>query len=277
MIVGSRDPNPLVHGKGCAFLREKGIEVIEDFMKEECDELNPIFFHYITKKKPYVALKYAMTADGKIATKNGLSKWISGEKSREYVHYLRHRYSAILCGISTVLNDNPMLNCRLKDEKGNFYGKNPLRIVCDSNLKIPLESQLVKSAKELPLIVACLKGNNSDDFEKKRALLEEKGVEIMEVSEGKNGGIDLKELCERLGQKKIDSILIEGGNQINYSALESGIVQKVYAFIAPKIFGGQAKSPVTGLGVEEPASAFEFKLLRTQIFDDDILIEYVKK
>ena len=265
VFVGSRDPNPLVHGKGNAFLRENGIEVTEDFLREECDALNPIFFHYITTKRPYVALKYAMTADGKIATKTGASKWISGEAARAYVHELRNRYAAILCGIGTVLADDPMLNCRMEG------GNNPLRIICDSNLRIPLESKIVKSAKEIPAIIVC---DDKADFAKRNSL-EQAGLEVLTLPGGKTGKIDLSELMKVLGERKIDSVLIEGGGQINFSALEAGIVNKIYAFIAPKLFGGSAaKSPVAGEGIAGVEDAFSFKISEILRFDEDILIEY---
>ena len=146
VVIGSRDPNPLVSGKGTAYLREHGILVEEDFMREECDRLNPIFFHYITNKLPYVVMKYAMTLDGKIATVTGASKWISGEESRHMVHELRHKYRGIMVGIGTVLADDPMLNCRIEGLRS------PVRIICDSHLAIPLESNICKTAKEYDTI-----------------------------------------------------------------------------------------------------------------------------
>lgn len=263
VFVGSRDPNPLVHGKGNAFLLENGIEVTEDFLREECDELNPIFFHYITTKTPYVALKYAITLDGKIATKSGKSKWITGEKSREFVHHLRNRYAGIMCGVGTVLADNPLLNCRIPD------GTNPVRIICDSKLRIPLDSQIIKTAKEIPTIIAC----TSADSEKEQQIIDS-GAEILKIQSDENGRIDLKKLIEQLGERKIDSILIEGGGELNYSALKSGIVQKIYAFCAPKIFGGTGKTPVIGNGVDSPDDAFIFKLKKIRQIEDDILLEY---
>lgn len=292
VIVGSRDPNPLVHGKGNAFLRENGIEVVEDFLRDECDKLNPIFFHFIQTGFPFVALKYAMTLDGKIATKSGESKWITNEKSRQFVHVLRNRYAGILAGINTVLADDPMLNCRLVDENGNPRGMNPVRIICDSNLKIPLESKIVRTARDIKTIVACVPPNLTaaegtgllhqavmrNDFHAKKAALEEAGVEVIEVPCGENprASVNLKELMKILGQKKIDSVLVEGGASINYSALEAKIVQKIYAFVAPKIFGGSAKSPVSGEGVNLPSEAFEFKLEKLSRFENDILLEYKK-
>ena len=271
VFVGSRDPNPLVHGKGNAFLRQNGVEVIEDFLRKECDALNPIFFHYITTKTPFVALKYAMTADGKIATKTGASKWITGESSRAYVHELRNRYAAILCGIGTVLADDPMLNCRRKG------GKNPLRVICDSKLRIPLECQLVKTAKEIPTIVACLEGTEKDKAQKITEL-ENAGIEVLRLPASQEGSVDLGALMRTLGERKIDSVLIEGGAEINFSALKAGIVNKLYAFVAPKLFGGgsAAKSPVGGAGIAGVEEAFTFKLSKIRQFEDDLLIEYEK-
>ena len=281
VFVGSRDPNPLVHGKGNAFLRGNGIEVTEDFLKAECDKLNPVFFHYIQTKTPFVALKFAMTLDGKIATKTGESKWISNEKSREYAHKLRNRYSGIMAGIGTVLNDDPTLNCRLTDENGNLTGRNPVRIICDSNLRLPLESRIVKTAGEIQTIAACAvferAGEEKKCFEEKKSALQKSGIEVIEVKSSENHTrLNLVELMKILGEKKIDSVLVEGGGEINYSALKSGIVNKIYVFVAPKIFGGKAKSPVGGEGVSLPDESFAFKLQKTANFDGDVLLEYGK-
>ncbi len=286
VIVGSRDPNPLVHGKGNAFLREKGIQVIEDFMKDDCDALNPIFFHYISTKKPYVALKYAMTLDGKISTKSGESRWITNEEARNYVHVLRNRYYGILAGIGTVLSDDPMLNCRLTDSQGNMTGRNPVRIICDSDLKIPLATKIVKSAKEIPTIIACLQKERTPqsqkDFNQKKKDLEEAGLEVLclenpSSDEYSASHVSIPLLMEALGQKGIDSILVEGGSEIHYSALKSGLVNKIYAFVAPKFFGGPGKSPVGGEGVNLPGEAFQFNLDDVKFFSDNLLLEYSSK
>lgn len=149
VVIGSRDPNPLVAGKGAAMLRAAGVQVEEDFLREECDRLNPVFFHYITRGTPYVVMKYAMTADGKIAARTGASRWVTGEAARREVQKLRHRYRGIMVGIGTVLTDDPMLNCRLEGKRS------PVRIVCDSRLRIPLGAQLCRTAREYPTIVAC--------------------------------------------------------------------------------------------------------------------------
>ena len=320
VVVGSRDPNPLVSGKGAAFLRERGVEVEEDFLRSECDALNFIFFHYITSKTPYVALKYAMTADGKIATAAGKSKWISCQESRDFVHQLRSKYSCIMAGIGTVLADDPLLTCRIPG------GRNPTRIICDSSLRLPLDSQLVQSATEAPTIVACAEpdclqdqdcaapsaertqdlnaranGEASQDqngaasenrsqakegaalpdrdFLEKEKALAKKGVQVIRCGSPFCGNrVDLCLLMKKLGELGLDSVLVEGGGQLNFSLLQAGLVQRVYSFVAPKIFGGAAApSPVAGSGVLEVADAFSLSQIDARKIGSDVLIEYEVK
>ena len=262
VYIGSRDPNPLVAGKGAQILRDHGITVIEDFCREECDAINPVFFHYITKKTPFVALKYAMTIDGKLATYTGASQWITNESSRKHVHLLRHTYTAIMTGIGTVLADNPMMNCRMKG------GRNPIRIVCDSQLSIPLDCKICQTAGKYPTIVACCHPKS----EKVNAL-QSLGVQVIVVKED-HGHIDLQDLMKQLGEKHIDSILLEGGQTLNYAALEAGIVQYLYCYIGAKLFGGtSAFTPVGGQGVATPSDAFSITNTKITSFDGDILIE----
>ena len=307
VVVGSDDPNPLVSGKGFKLLREKGIEVIPHFLKEECDAMNHVFFHYISTGTPYVAMKYAMTMDGKIACYTGDSKWVTGEESRAHVQTLRNHYKGIMAGIGTVLADDPMLSCRIEG------GRDPVRIIADSHLRIPMDSQLVRTAKQQPLIVACL----PDADETKAVQLEEKGVEVLRIpgiavndfsgsssdsvlkykdrlladnladnnisrevdsdiiEEKQKEVISLPVLMKELGSRKIDGILLEGGGQLNESALQAGIGQRVYCYIAPKIFGGaQAKTPVEGQGLAKAADAWHFTRIGMQEFGQDILLEY---
>lgn len=266
VVIGSRDPNPLVSGKGAAILRKAGIEVVEDFMREECDAINPIFFHYITTKRPYVAMKYAMTMDGKIATRTGASRWITGEAARNHVQTLRHAYKGIMVGIGTVLADNPMLNCRMQG------GIDPVRIVCDTHLRIPMDCQIVQTADTIETILA-----TSTNEKGKIEQLIKKGVQILQIPE-KDGCIDLNFLMQTLGEKGIDSILLEGGGRLNDSFLREKLIQKAYVYLAPKIFGGEdAKTPVEGIGISLPEQSANFKLQQIQQIEEDILLEYIAK
>jgi diaminohydroxyphosphoribosylaminopyrimidine deaminase/5-amino-6-(5-phosphoribosylamino)uracil reductase len=261
VVVGSSDPNPLVSGKGIDILRSHGIEVIENIAKEECDKLNEVFFHYIQYRTPYVVMKYAMTMDGKIATSTGKSQWITGIMARQHVQENRHRYSAIMVGVGTIIADDPMLTCRLENSR------NPLRIICDTSLRTPLQSKVVTTTDIAPTIIA-----TSITDTNRHKLYMDAGCEIM-VLPKKENKVDLYCLMQRLGEKQIGSLLLEGGGKLNWSALQSGIISKVQAYIAPKLFGGVGNTPVAGLGVDHPDGAFKLsKPIITQ-FGEDILLE----
>ena len=261
VVIGSRDPNPQVSGNGIAILRSHGIEVTENRLKDECDALNQSFFHYIQKGTPYVVMKYAMTLDGKIATHQGKSQWITGEAARRRVHEDRHRYSAIMVGVGTVLADDPLLTCRMENSR------NPLRIICDTSLRTPLQARLITSTA----IAGTLLATAVTDREKHRPYLEA-GCDIAVIPE-KDGRIDLNCLMRVLGERKIDSVLLEGGGTLNWSALQSGIVNRVQAYIAPKLFGGSAKTPVAGPGVDFPQEAFRLGKPTITQLGEDILWE----
>lgn len=273
VIIGSRDPNPLVSGKGAKILREHHISVQEDFLKEECDALNDIFFHYIQKKTPYIIMKYAMTADGKIATVKGESKWITNETSRNEVQKLRNRLFGIMIGIGTVQKDDPLLNCRLEN------GRSPVRIICDSKLSIDLNSNICRTAELYKTYIACAYPEFSSGFLKeeneKIKALSQKGISVINCPKlnGENG-VHLSELMKILGKEGIDSILLEGGGTLNQAALSENIVNEVLVFIAPKIFGGNALSPVSGTGVNFPDEAVKLNLINSQLLDGDILLKY---
>jgi diaminohydroxyphosphoribosylaminopyrimidine deaminase/5-amino-6-(5-phosphoribosylamino)uracil reductase len=246
VVIGSSDPNPLVAGKGVRILRERGIAVTEGVLKEACDSLNEIFFYYIQTGMPYVILKYAMTMDGKIATATGLSKWITGKEARAKVHQDRNRCAAIMAGVGTVLADDPLLTCRLPS------GRNPLRILCDTHLRTPLSAQVVTTAAEVPTLFAtcCKDKARQNPFSAA-------GCEILELPE-KQGHVDMHALMQELGRRKIDSVLLE----------------KVQAYIAPKLFGGDlAKSPIDGTGAATPQAAFPLSPPAVTRLGNDILLE----
>lgn len=262
VFIGSSDPNPLVAGKGTKILQEHGIEVKEGVLKEECDALNRIFFHYITTGLPYVTMKYAMTLDGKIACHTGESKWITGSDARQDVQLQRLRHTGIMVGVGTAIADDPMLTCRLEN------GRNPTRIICDSKLRTPLDSNIVRTAGEIPTIIATV----SDDTSRIREY--EKRSCRIEIISAKNGKVDLNELMTFLGSIGIDSILLEGGAELNWAALEAGIVSSVLTYISPKLFGGtDAKSPVGGIGVPHPDGAFMLENSNIVRIGEDFRIE----
>lgn len=267
VVIGSLDPNPLVSGRGIKILKDAGIDVVTGVMEDECLKLNEVFMKYISKKKPFVAMKCAMSLDGKIATKLGESKWISSKESRELVQKLRNKYTGIMVGINTVIKDNPRLTCRLED------GRSPVRIVIDSNLRIPNDSNIVKTANKVKTIVATTKGASKA----KISDLKNKNVEVI-ITENSDSKVNLNELMSKLYEKQIDGILLEGGGTLNYSALEEGIVDKVLFFIAPIIIGGtKSICPVSGDGINKLNEAFKINNLSCSNIGQDILIEgYIK-
>ena len=287
VVIGCKDPNTLVSGKGIEILKNHGIEVETGVLEKECRDINEVFFYYIKNKKPYVVMKYAMSADGKIATSAGESKWITGDMAREHTHKTRHALSAIMVGIGTVLADDPLLTCRINapDTHGGTNGKNPVRIICDTHLKIPINSKIVQTAKTIPTIVAVSAGDGFYDSSSyvsadthgektKRDQLKSMGITILETKV-KNKKLDLEDLLTKLGEKGIDSILLEGGGTLNYSALEQGIVNKVQIYIGAKIFGGkESLSPVEGEGIRSISKAVALKLINTTTIDEDVLLEY---
>ena len=265
VVVGMEDPNPLVAGKGIALLREAGIEVVCGVEEEALREQNRVFLKYISTKLPWVAMKTAMTLDGKIATRTGDSKWITGAEARAYVHELRHRFMAILVGIGTAVADDPVLNFRMEGRGV----RQPLRVVVDSNARLSLDSQLVKTAGEYRTIVA----HTRFAPEERVKALRETGVEMLLCKE-KEGLVDVRNLLELLGQSGIDSILLEGGGSLNYTFLSEGLADELYAFIAPKIVGGMnAKTPVEGAGMEKMADAINLELENVLNIGHDVLLK----
>ena len=262
VVIGAGDPNPLVSGKGIGILRREGVQVTEHILEEECRRLNRIFFHYIETRRPYVILKYAMTLDGKIAAFTGASRWITGPRARCHVQEMRHRCSAVMVGVGTVLADDPLLTCRLPGRKS------PVRIICDTRLRTPLQAKVVATARQVPTILATC----CEDPARRRPY-EEAGCRILTPGE-REGRVDLWRLMDFLGREEIDSILLEGGGTLAWTALREGIVQKVQAYLAPKLLGGRdAKTPVEGRGVPTPGEAFLLGPPRISLLGEDLLWE----
>jgi diaminohydroxyphosphoribosylaminopyrimidine deaminase/5-amino-6-(5-phosphoribosylamino)uracil reductase len=264
VFIGMKDPNPLVMGRGINKLLENGIEVEVGLYEDEIKQLNEIFIKYITTKMPFCILKTAMTLDGKIATRTGESKWITNEKSRNYVHQLRNRVAGIMVGIGTVIKDNPSLDTRLDGVKS----RNPIKIIIDSRCRIPIDSKLFLTGSKSSIIIAVTKtiDNKHLDAIKEKA-------EII-VTPEKDGQVDLSYLFEKLGERGIDSVLIEGGGNVNYSAVRANIVDKLVTFIGPKIIGGKdALTSFEGEGIEKMEDAILLKKSKIYQFDDDIMIE----
>jgi len=215
VVIGSLDCNPIVSGKGVKILEENNLQVTVGVLENECLNLIKSFRKYITQHVPYVFMKYAMTMDGKIATKTNQSKWITGEEARKHVHQLRHHVSAIMVGVNTVIQDDPLLTCRLEE------GKNPIRIICDTHLRTPLTSKIVKTANDIKTYIA-----TSSEDKNKMKLYQNHGCEILSIKK-KGNHIDLSDLMQHLGNMQIDSLLLEGGSLMNWSALEQQIVDEI--------------------------------------------------
>lgn len=265
VVVGMKDPNPFVAGRGIDILKNAGIRVSVGVCEEKVKKINEIFIKYITTGRPFCILKTAMTLDGKIASVTGDSKWISSEESREFVHRLRHRTSGIMAGIGTVLKDDPMLNTRLNDIKPS----DPTRIIVDSTARIPLTARVLNMESSAKTIIAATDRADRAKLDKISAL----GAEII-ITPEKDNRVDLNFLMTELGKRGIDSILLEGGGELNFSALKNGVVDKIISFIAPKIIGGVlSKTPVGGAGIEKMKDALKVKDIDVCKFGEDILVE----
>lgn len=274
VFYGSYDPNPLVNGKGRKTLEDAGIKVVAGFLKEECDALNPVFFHYIKTKMPYVILKYAMTADGQTATSKAESRWVTGHEARQNVHKTRSEVMAVLTGIGTAKKDNPMLNVRLDDKKEH---RQPVRVILDSHLKLSPESLLARTAREIPVIVFC-KAELTETGRIKKSVLESLGVKVLSAKPEKSHSMLYSQL-KTLGELGIDSVLVESGGTLNGSFFfeEKGLVQELQVYIAPKIFGNDGRTifnPVKGKGIDFPSDCIKLSKPKIEFFGEDVLLRY---
>ena len=263
VVVATADPNPINNGKGIRLLREAGIGVIEKVLDEQAGKLNAPFFKLITTKTPYIIAKWAMTLDGKIATRTGDSRWISSEESRQYVHKKRAMVDAIVVGTKTVLRDNPLLTCRIEG------GRNPKRVVVDARAELPLCSRLVQTAKDADVFVATTSAASAERIRK----LETFGCKMIELKGGP-GGVDMLSLIQTLGMMNLTNVLIEGGGTLLGTFFDKKLVDRVMVFVAPHIVGGaEAKTPVMGIGVEKITDSLHLEDILISKFGDDILIE----
>lgn len=266
VVAAMEDPNPQVAGNGIKRLQEAGIEVECGVLETEARRLNEVFIKFITTRRPFVVLKAAVSLDGKTATAAGESMWITGEAARVEVHRLRNRYDAVMVGIGTVLKDNPRLTTRLP---AGEEGRDAVRIVVDSRLRLPLDARVINPASPAPLLVAT---TEQAPKERLQSLEQQKGVEVLCFSSRK-GQVPLSELMEELGRREITSVLLEGGATLNASALEEQIVDKMVVFIAPRIIGGvNAPGMVGGPGCARLEDAWQLKDVSFSLVGEDIMI-----
>jgi diaminohydroxyphosphoribosylaminopyrimidine deaminase/5-amino-6-(5-phosphoribosylamino)uracil reductase len=263
VVIGMADPNPLVNGKGISFMQSNGIRVELGLMESQVREMNEAFIKYISTQRPFVLLKSAMTLDGKIATVTNASRWITGEASRKMVHLLRQQLSAVMVGVNTVLFDDPLLNIRMK---GTW--KNPLKVIADTHGRISTEAKLLSNDPQLTIIAT----TGLADPQKIKQI-ERMGAQVL-ICPVKNSVVDLSFVMQSLGKMGVDSIMIEGGSTLAFSALQEGIVDKMITFIAPKILGGvNAPTSVGGNGIETMEDAINLKNMRTRKVGQDLMIE----
>ena len=275
-FIGSSDPNPKVAGKGVAMLKEAGIEVVENVLKEECDEVNQVFFKYIKTKIPYLFVKCGITLDGKIALSNGISKWITNSIAREKVQYYRNKFMGIMVGINTVLTDNPSLTARIEN------GVNPFRIIVDPHLKINENCKVVKNNEdEKTVIITSQKNLFTEDAEnteiqiKQKRLAEENKVKFIFIDGEK---FSFRKMLEEIGKTGIDSVLLEGGETLISLAFEENAIDGGEIFIANKILGDSSAKPfISGFVREKMEEAVQLTNVRNNIYGENVGMEFYFK
>lgn len=265
VVVSMVDPNPRVNGRGFEQLREAGIEVVTGLLEREARRLNEKYMKFVTTGLPFVHLKTACSLDGRIATRTGDSKWITGDQARAASQALRHEYDAILVGIGTVLADDPLLTDRTEQSR-----RKPLvRVVLDTDLRTPLDSQLVETAREFPLVIFA----EQEALSRSRSVeLEAFGVSVMGINRN-SGGLDLTQALKALAGMQVTSLIVEGGATVAGSFVEQRLIDKATFFIAPKIIGGlDAKPAVGGAGFEFLSDVIELAEVAVMRQGDDLEI-----
>ena len=275
-FIGSSDPNPKVAGKGVAMLKEAGIEVVENVLKEECDEINQVFFKYIKTRIPYLFVKCGITLDGKIALSNGISKWITNSIAREKVQYYRNKFMGIMVGINTVLTDNPSLTARIEN------GVNPFRIIVDPNLQIDENCKVVKNNEDEKTVIITSQKNlftendeNSEIQLKQKRLVEKNKVKFIFIDGEK---FSFKKMLEEIGKTGIDSVLLEGGETLISLAFEENVIDGGEIFIANKILGDSGAKPfISGFAREKMDEAIQLTNVRNNIYGENVGMEFYFK
>ena len=263
--IATIDPNPKVSGKGCVELKAAGIEVVVGEEAESAKELYEAFNKHIKTGMPFVIAKYAMSLDGKIATHTGDSKWVTGPESRSMVQQLRHESDAVLVGVNTLLADDPLLTAR--DNAGNALPRQPLRVIVDSRCRAPSNALIFKQPG--PILIATTKMVNKNSVDS----LEMAGAEVLRLPSDQNGRVSIAALLEELGGRGVVSLLVEGGGAVLGSLFDDGLVDKVYAFLAPVIIGGaEAASPVEGQGADHIAKAWKIERANCKAVGPDWLV-----
>ncbi len=266
VVIAMKDPNPLNSGRGISRLKAAGIEITTGVLEDKAKRLNEAFSKFITKREPFVVMKIAASLDGKIATSTGESKWITGEKARQYVQKLRREADAILVGINTVIKDDPRLTIR-SDRRGEKSQEQPFRVVVDSQARIPLRAKVLQGSTKT--IVATTRYAHKPRIK----ALESRGAKVLIVG-SKKGKVDLIKLMKELGKLDIVNLLIEGGGEISASAFASGLVDKAIFFLAPRIIGGKAApTAVEGKGIKKMSQAIPLHNLTMRKVGEDLMVE----
>jgi diaminohydroxyphosphoribosylaminopyrimidine deaminase/5-amino-6-(5-phosphoribosylamino)uracil reductase len=258
VFVGSADPNPLVNGKGIARLRAAGVEVVPDVLRAECDALNAHWFKYIRERRPYVTLKAAVTLDGRIATRTGDARWVTGEAARRWVHRLRDRVDAVLVGAGTARADDPLLTTRLPGGRG----RDAVRVVLDTDLSLPARLALLNPRSQAPTVVAHASA---------RTRRVRPGVELLRCRRGK-GGVDLRDLLEKLAARGVTHLLVEGGARVHARFLAEGLVDRVAVFVAPKLLGSDGVPLLAVGGPARMADALRLDEVQVEKVGEDVLV-----